>query len=244
MPVPMLKNLIASLWSGLACLCLFSSAAHADFTNDAELGVIVTNGNSKTQSLSVKDQSRYTWDKNVVQFNALGLRAENNDILSAKNWALALRYERELSSIFNAFAAQSAEGDRFNGIRQRFNSDLGAKYFIYKLEKNITWFAEAGYRFTKENSTAGLRNNFQKARLYTEAEKYWNPTVSTKLWAEYLPNFTVGEGWLFNAEASVSATLTSVFAVKSAYLLRYNNLPPVAAGKSDTGFTTSLVAKF
>jgi len=218
--------------------------ARADFTNDAELGVIVTNGNSKTQSLSVKNQSRYTWVKNVMQFNLLGLRAENRDVLSAKNWALALRYERELSPEFNGFAAQSAEGDRFNGIRQRFNSDLGGKFYFDKREKDFLWFAEAGYRFTKENSTANVQNNFQKLRLYSEAEKYWSPTVSTKLWAEYLPNLSLSEGWLLNSEASVAAALNATFAVKTAYLLRYNNLPPVAAGKSDTGFTTSLVAKF
>lgn len=218
--------------------------AQADFTNDAEFGVILTSGNTKTQSFSIKDQTRYNWEKNVIQFNALGLRAENRGVLSAKNWALGLRYERELSTVWNAFASQSAEGDRFNGIRQRYNSDLGGKYYIKKAEKDFMWFAEAGYRYTKENSTAGTKNSFQKLRLYSEAEYFWSPTVSTKLWAEYLPNFTVSEGWLLNSEFSVAAALNSYFALKTAYLFRFNNLPPVAAGKTDTALTTSLVAKF
>lgn len=229
----------------IAVLAAFAAPlAHADFKNDAELGLIVTNGNTKTQSLSLKDATNYTWEKNVATFTGNFLRAEQNDALSAKNWGIGLRYEREIHALLNAFAAQQVEADRFAGIRQRYNSDLGAKYFLRKLDKDFIWFFEAGYRFTKQNNTSGTVDNFQKARVYGEAEKFWSPTTSTKLWVEFQPNFTLSRAWLLNSEASVSSALSSVFAIKTAYLVRINNLPPVAAGKTDTSFTTSLVAKF
>lgn len=227
------------------CLLLLPAApAHAELKNDAELGFILTSGNSNTSTLSAKDQSRLDFGKDVLQLNAAFLRSRQNDALSAKSWLVGLRYERELSEHFSIFAAQTAEADRFAGIRQRYNSDVGGKYFFRKLEKDFIWFAELGYRFTRENSTQGVHQNLQKARLYTEAEKFWTESTSTKLWIEYIPNFTLTPGWLLNSEASVSSALNSVFAIKSAYLFRYNNRPPAAAGKTDKALTTSLVAKF
>jgi len=60
-----------------------------------------------------------------------------------------------------------------------------------------------------------------------------------------VPNLTRSEAWLSNGELSLSAALSSVFAMKTGILLRYNHLPPVAsAQKADTTFTTALTAKF
>ncbi len=226
-------------------LALIGNTARAEFKNESEAGIVVTEGNSVTRSYNVKNISQYLFDKNTFRFDGNYLQAKQKGVLSAENWLLALRYERALNEKLSAFLAQSLESDVFAGYRQRYNTDLGAKYFFYKLEKNITWFAEGGYRYTRENSIAGVSKSFQKARLYTEVEKFWTESTSTKLWVEYVPNFTVSDAWLLNSEASVSSALSNVFSVKSAYLVKYNHAPTVASAvKTDTQFTTSLVAKF
>lgn len=224
---------------------LFSGAAFAEFKNESEAGVVITSGNSRTNTYNAKTITQYLFDKNTLRLEASYLQAKQSGVLSAENWLLGLRYERELSEKLSVFLGQSVESDPFAGFLQRYNSDLGAKYYLYKLEKNFVWFAEGGYRFTRENSTGGVHQNFQKARFYTEAEKFWSEATSTKLWVEYIPNFTVSQAWLLNGEASVASALNSTFSVKTAYLVRYNNRPPVAkADKTDTTFTTALVAKF
>jgi len=120
---------------------------------------------------------------------------------------------------------------------------LGGKYTIVRND-DLTWFAEAGYRHTKENLLLSSRTQ-QYARAYSEVEAKLNPTVSAKYWLEYLPNFTDSDNWQLNTEASLSAALSSVFSLKSAYLLKYDNqINSVGLAKTDKTFTTSLVAKF
>jgi putative salt-induced outer membrane protein len=229
-----------------ATFATVSISALAETKNSSEAGIVSTTGNTKTTSYNVKDQTIYTFaEKNKVQFDGSYLQAKQNGVLSAENWMLGLRYERELSPLWSLFVGQSVEGDQFSGFLQRYNTDAGAKYFIIKKEKDIVWFAEGGYRYTKEHRIDETHKEFQKGRVYTETEKFWTPTTSTKLWLEYVPNFTESEAWLLNGEASVSAALNTMFSIKTAYLVKYNNLPAAAGAKqTDTTFTTALVAKF
>jgi putative salt-induced outer membrane protein len=236
---------MSRVFLAVAAILLAAASAHADWKDSSEAGVVVTSGNSKTMSYNLKSSTQYLFDLNTLQLDGSYLQSRNKGVTSAQSWLIGLRFERALSNQWSAFLGQSLEGDRFSGFFQRYNTDLGAKYFLYKLDKDILWFAEAGYRFSRENSTNGTSKNAQKARLYSEAEKFWSKSTSTKLWVEYIPNFTVSQAWLLNGEASVSSALDSTFAVKSAYLVKYNN-NPASSGvlKTDTVFTTSLVAKF
>lgn len=224
---------------------LLSSPVHAEVKTDAEAGVVITNGNSQTQSYSVKDKNSLVLGPTSYVFTGSYLKSRSGGIKSAESWLLGLRFEQALNEKLSLFIGQSVEGDEFAGYRQRYNSDLGAKYYFMKTEKDLIWFGEGGYRYTYENTTANVTLKQHKARLYTEAEKFFNESVSSKLWIEYLPNFTVSQAWQLNSELSLSAAMSSVFALKSGILMRYNNLPPKAgAQKADTTFTTALTAKF
>lgn len=226
-------------------LCSFPAFAETKWTGDSGAGIVVTEGNTHTQNFNVISDTKYLWDVNTLELRGTYLRATSYDQVTSLNWMAMLRYERALNPLTNVFLGQSVEGDQFAGILQRYNTDLGVKYFFYKLEKDFTWFGEGGYRFTREHDTTGLTKSYQKARLYSEAEKFWSPTTSTKLWVEYVPNFTVTRQWLLNSEASLTSQINTVFALKTAYGLRYNNAPPVAtAQKADSQLSTSLVAKF
>ncbi len=224
---------------------LLTCPAQAEVKTDAEAGVVITNGNSQTQSYSVKDKNSLVLGPSSYVFSGSYLKSRNGGVLSAESWMLGLRFEQALDEKLSVFAAQNVEGDEFAGYRQRYNSDLGGKYNFYKLEKDLLWFAELGYRYTRENTTANATLKQHKARLYSEAEKFFNESVSSKLWVEYLPNFTVSQAWQLNSELSMSAAMSAIFALKSGILVRYNHLPSKAsAQKADTTFTTALTAKF
>jgi putative salt-induced outer membrane protein YdiY len=215
------------------------------FEHNSEAGVVITNGNSQAQSYSLKAFSAYQQEKNRYSAGGHYLRATSSGKESAENWMLSLRYERLIKDKLSAFLAQAVEGDEFAGILQRYNSDLGAKYYFYRSEKDFIWLGEAGYRFSAEHTTKGTHESFHKARIYTETEKYWRENISTKLWIEYIPNLTTSRAWLLNSEFSLSAALSDVFALKTSMLLRYNKTPPVAtAQRADTTFTTALTAKY
>lgn len=230
---------IAGLASAALLVPLFASA---DWKDESELGLMISSGNSKAQSFHVKQDTQYTFrHRNRIIFNAAFIQSKSDGILSARNWLLGLRYERDFSPQWRGFAAQNAESDPFAGFLHRYNSDLGAKVFLLHEEKKIDWFLESGYRYTREYSPASVA--YQKLRFYSEANRTWEGNSQTKLWLEYIPNLTLSRNWLLNGEFSFSVFLNQVFSLKTAYQVKYNNSPPQSALKRDELFTTSLVAK-
>jgi putative salt-induced outer membrane protein len=220
-----------------------STKAASTFKNDSELGIVVTGGNSQTSTTSLKQANSYEWEKNVVKFSGNFLDSSNHGVEQAYQWGLGGRYERVLSDRFSIFAGETLESDKYQNIEQRYSTDVGGKYLIQKTS-DFVWSSEFGYRFARENYPYGFKNiNF--LRLYSEAEKFWTKTFSSKLWAEYLPNITQWQGYQFNTELSVSAAISSMFSLKTGYQIRYYNTPPMGvAYKTDSVFTTALVAKF
>lgn len=234
-------------WLMSLFLISFPAFASTDvgFKNESEAGVVISSGNSRSQSLSFKEATTYGWSENMFSLKGSFLQTKSQGVLSAKKWDTTLRYDRELTRQFGVFAAQGVESDRFAGYRQRHNSDLGGTYEVLKEEDKWDWKAEAGYRYSKERRTDGTRDRKSQGRLYTDVERKWNSTVSTRYWIEYLPNFSQERDWLLNSEASMSVTLSKIFSMKTSYLVKYDNQPAVAGTKkSDRTFISSLVAKF
>lgn len=225
---------------------LLAVPAQADWTNTTEAGVVVANGNSRSQSFTVKDENNYTWDdaKNTFNFKGSFLQTKALGVLNAKRWDSALRYERALTQRLSLFLGQGVESDRFAGFMQRYNTDVGPKYVFVK-EESFDWSGELGYRYSRERRLDGSQISKNQVRAYTELNRKWNDTASSKFWVEYLPNFSNSRDWLLNSEISASANLTTILAIKTAFLVKFDNMPaPTAGTKTDSLFTTSLVAKY
>ena len=216
---------------------------------EAEAGIVSSNGNTRSESYLLKNITSYKLDAYLAKLSGSYLRNKTRDDVNSttsdfEKWDLGLRLERELSERFSIYLGQSMEGDRKSGIERRYNSDIGGKYFIAKKEGYYT-FAELGYRYTTEQyaDTTLADKNFDYIRAYIESEKKWNSTLSTKLWVEYLPSLDNSDDYNVNGELSVNAALDNIFSIKTAYLAKYDNLP-AAIHKTDSLFSTSLIAKF
>lgn len=229
-------------------LLLLSTSTNAfaidGLKNESEVGVVLTSGNNEVSTISGKQASTYVSGLDTYSFTGRYLTSSNSGVRQALQWGLGLKYDRGLADDFSVFLGQILESNIFQNINQRYATDLGGKVIFYNAEKEFTWFAEGGYRFTRENYPFGFKNlNF--LRIYTAAERFWNPNFSGKLGVEYLPNLTLWKAYQLNASASINAAVNSVFSVKTGFDFRYNNEPPAGArSNSDRIFTTALVAKF
>jgi putative salt-induced outer membrane protein len=247
-PVMKLRSILSSVAFaaivGSYCISAFAEDPPKDgWATESQAGVVVTSGNTDTSTLSFGDETGYRFSENLARLKAAYLYQKSAGVVSGKSWSLGLRYERVLTEKLSAFLGETAEGDLFSGVRQRYSTDLGGKYQLVK-EDLFSWFAELGYRYTRENLLTVSRS-LNYARLYTELEKKFSATVSAKYWIEYLPNFTDSTDWQLNTELSLSAALSSIFSVKSAYQIKYDNeVNAPGLVKTDRVLTTSLVAKF
>lgn len=227
-------------------------------SNESEVSLIQTGGNTNVETYNAKTLTKYEMEKSVFELSGHYTVAffettdDDGDTVkaeSARNWDMKGKYERVISSRFNGFTALQYEGDEFSGFKQRENFDLGGKYLITKTDKKTT-SAELGARYTIEKTLNRDENgddvfNFSKARIYIEHAQTVSKALSFKLWIEYLPNFTRGEDYLVNYEPSVSFLFNSMFSLKTAYKVVYDNQPNIEGNeRSDTIFTTSLLARF
>lgn len=211
--------------------------------NEAEAGAVIAKGNSEGKTVNLKNKTDVTLGNYVLGIKGSYLRSSSFGVESARQWNLGVRAEKALSPVFSGYLAQTVEGNRYTNIAQRYSSDIGGKYTFIKTEPFV-WFAELGYRFTKENRLSGESINYSSGRIYTETERKWTPTFSTKYWIEYLPNISNWVDYQINSEISVSAAINSIFSLKNGYLVRYDNLPAGTFKKTDTIYTAALVAKF
>ena len=220
------------------------ASAEALFRNESELGYVLTSGNTDVASLSAKQHNRWEGSDNAFHFNARYLRSSNQGIEQSLFWSAGFKYERLFSSLISGYLGQLVESNIYQKINQRYASDAGVKLNFYKREKDLIWFAEAGYRFAREN----YPNNFQDLqfmRIYSEIENYWIESVSGKLNFEYLPNLTRWKGYQINSAFSLSAALSDYFSLKTSYEFRFNNEPPAGTlSNSDRVLITAFVAKF
>lgn len=225
-------------------LICFTTLAQAQLTNESEAGIASANGNTKTQTFNAKQLNDYKWDLNVVSFKARYLNARASGVETARYFMSGARYEKQFSNHFGLFLGETLEKDKFAGIEKRLMTDFGGKYRF--IETDMTkFFSELGYRYMHEERINGSFAFNHYARFYTEWENKWNASFLTKYWIEVLPNISEDKDWQLNTELSLQATLSSVFSLKSGVLLRYDHFPaPGIAYKTDTLFTTALVAKF
>jgi putative salt-induced outer membrane protein len=228
----------------VSILILLTFNAWAKFTNESELGIASANGNTRTQSFSLKQVNDYKWDSNILSAKVRYLNAKANGVETARYILGGGRYEKQLSNHFGLFLGEALEKDKFAGIENRFITDSGGKYRFIETERT-KFFTELGYRYMHEDRFDNTTAFSNYGRSFTEWEHKWNQSFSTKYWAEYLPNFSDLKDWQFNSELSLMAMLNSVFSLKSGILLRYDHMPaPGILFKTDTLFSTTLVAKF
>jgi putative salt-induced outer membrane protein YdiY len=229
----------------LLLLLTVSSQVFAEFSNESEAGIAAANGNTKTQTYNAKQMNMLKWDNDhILRFDSRYLSSTANEVETARIFRASLRYERELTHKINVFVGEAYEADRFAGIKSRYITDAGGKY-LYVQNDQEKFFTELGYRFQKETRFEGTDVTSSYLRLYNEWEKKWNQNFSTKYWLEILPNLSNSKDYQYNTELSVSSVLSKIFSLKSGILIRHDQLPaPGVKYKTDTLFTTALVAKF
>lgn len=211
--------------------------------HESEAAIVTTSGNTETESYAGKQKTSYNFDANVLTLAGSYLQTKTAGTETAKSWDASLRYERNLTDQWSAFAQVGAEANPYSGYTQRDNADVGGKYYFIKKEKN-EFFAELGARSSRTMTTTGTTSTENFGRAYVEYTQPITESVDGKFWVEYLANFTNQDGYRINAEPSIYVAMSEIFSLKMAYLSKTDNSRIAPAKKTDTQTTISLVAKF
>lgn len=245
-----MKTLLALVLS--LCLHVHAQVAQVEAPEEAkkwngetEASSVVISGNTSTETYGAKTANVYTiTETDLARVFGKYLRTTSGGAETNKLWEAGIRYEKIfVKDLWSGFLQHKAEHDPYNGIFvQRDSSDIGVKYYFTKTD-DLDWFGELGYRYAKVyDGTMVQHSNF--GRIYTQADYKLTPSASTKLWVEYLPNLSRSNEDQYNAEVSLSVMISSMFSLKTAYLVNYNEALLAPLKKTSTTWTTALVAKY
>ena len=119
-------------------------------SGDINLGAQLTDGNTRSRSVSANTNATVRSDVNRVRFNAEINRERTADQDTVDNAAAGLRYDHFLSERFFATTNFSVVRDRFRDLRLRTTVGAGAGYQFFDTDQR-TLSAEAGVSYVNED---------------------------------------------------------------------------------------------
>ena len=124
-------------------------AAEKNWSDEAELSFVSTNGNSKVTTLSAKNLLKVPFSvKFSGSWKLQGLYGKTDGVKNAEAYMTELRGDYAPSSRLYYFASAGWFQDEFSGIDRRFVYGLGGGYKFLDGPKNFL-VGEAGLTFTQ-----------------------------------------------------------------------------------------------
>lgn len=227
----------------LLLIALISSSAYAEITNESELSLVNTSGNSNVENYIAKTKLSIPFNTNAVNLGGHYSYATADKVINAREWDAYAGLDHKLSEKIALTFKETVEGNKFAGIKIRYNSDLGVKFNLFESDANKIDSGVA-YRYTVEEDNTNNTEHFNKAFLNVGHSYEHSKTLKVASSLEYVPNFTTSEDWQLKATTSLFNSINSIFSLKVSYEWIKDNLPNNGSTPYDRKFTTGLIAKF
>lgn len=235
----------------IACASFAASTAQAQWTGKAELGVMVSSGNSEATSANTKLDLSHEADKwrHGVYFGAL--YGANATFTTADRLEARYQLDYKINDRLSWFGALRAEQDGFSGFAYQATLSTGAAYkFIDTPDTKFSGSIGVGYRVLKPelliktpageviDRIEGEEDSEPVITLGSGYEHSFNETtkISNKLLVESGSSNTAVQD-----DISLQVSMTDTLALAVGFGVRYNTDPPPLSEDTDLLTTINLV---
>jgi putative salt-induced outer membrane protein YdiY len=213
--------------------------------NTAELSLVLTAGNAEASTVGFSNQLRHVWEDAVWRLGGGGIRTESTTAVrsavgtsqddfqieeeelnevTAENYYLRSRYDRDLSADVFWFAGIGWNRNTFAGIENRYSTNAGV---------GNTWFTGEGgafrtdYSFTYtfqdnvaggDDTFAGLRIGYEYSRKLTENTRFESVLVADE-------NLEERSDFRTDLLNSVAVAMTETLSLKVSHQVLFDNRP-------------------
>jgi putative salt-induced outer membrane protein YdiY len=240
------------LFRFLASLLLLASVLNAEdarnWTNQADLGLVATDGNSQSTSVHLKNTLTYKKDKNQFTFKVTGMRVENTEFLyhasGSEDQFILEREERSTISSERYTAKLNASRDWKHGFFLEYGADweqdkpkgLKERTTVFA-GVSRSWKAEARYEFNLginiaqnwETETSGLEKDYGALRPNYHWKWMLTPSATYDQELDVSVNLEDTDDSYLKWDHALSAHLSKRMALKIALELYYDHQPPLIA---------------
>lgn len=214
--------------------------------NVANVGFVVTSGNSSTSTLSVDDKLTRVWKNAELTFSGGALRvrtvddrfaigSENDFVvvedttrdLDNERYYLFGRYDRDITSKFFWVAGGGWDRDGNAGIDSR-TMLWGGLGNTWRNDKHMRFKTDYGITFTRridEIPDSERNEKYSEARLAWNYEHHFAAKTQFNSDFAFFVNLGKAEDYRFNTLNAVTTNLSSVFALRFSLQFLYQALP-------------------
>lgn len=207
---------------------------------EAELGLLTTSGNTRTQTLNTKLGVEYKKDSWTHYVRYEKLRAEDNDAVTANRDMLLYRARYQLPQARYLFGSLRYDDDPFAGYDTRTTEVIGYGFqFINK--EMLKWDVEVGAGAKQTDKTDNTQTNEAVARLATNLEWRFSDTSTFKqeVFIERGSQNTQTE-----STSDLKVKINSSLAMKLSFKVKNNSNVPAGKKNTDTETAVTLVYDF
>lgn len=222
----------------LLAAALMSPLAAAQWSPSAELGFVATQGNTDTVSLNGRFGLVAESDRWAHDYSFSGLRAEQDDGVTASRLELAGKSARKLGERSYVGASVRYENDRFGAYRQQGTVAMSFGFWALRDDKqSLQLEAGPGFRRAESQLTREWENDLV-ARGFGDYRRQLTDT--TELLANTLVE-AAGDNTFVRSEVGLGVRINSSLALKAAVQARYNSEVEPGRKSTDTQTTLNIV---
>lgn len=213
------------------------------FTGSAALGLTVTRGNSRTETLTADINAEHKTNTYEVLLGADGTYGRDTGKISSDQIDGHGQYNRLLTDRWFYGLKADALADKVASIDYRLTLAPLVGYYFIK-QTNMTLAGEVGPAFVAQKLGPHSPHGFATLRLAERFEYKFSPTA--KLWesCEILPQVDYFKNYYVNFEIGVEAALSKRWALRAYLDDTYHNVPAPGRQKNDAKLVTALAYKF
>jgi putative salt-induced outer membrane protein len=226
-----------------------AAPACADWTGKGEAGLVLSSGNTETETANAKVNLAREAGNWKNGFGLAGLYASDDEGATAQRWEALTQSDYNFSPKTFWFGAARYEQDEFSGFEYQaiLSSGLGRK-FIDTDHTKFVGTAGAGYKFLETRDAFDEATGVLLQEGDTENEVVFRGTLdldhqltqTTSLIDKFVVEAGADNTFVQN-DISLQVKMTDVLALAVGYSVRHNTDPPVGFEKTDTLTTVNLV---
>jgi putative salt-induced outer membrane protein len=220
-----------------ACLLLPVAAHAAEWKPAAELGLVVTTGNSDTTNINGKFALHGEDETWIHDFGALYIRGETDDETTANRYELSGRSGYKFSERSYVFGSLRYENDDFAAFDYQAVAAIGYGYFAIKSELTSLLF-EIGPGWRQAELIDGTEENGVIVRGMMDFKHQF--TESTAFFETLLVEAGSDNTFVQN-DIGIAVAINKTLALKASLQARHNTDVLDGIDKTDTLTTVNLV---
>jgi putative salt-induced outer membrane protein len=226
----------------VALLTAFASTAEAQWSGAAELGLVITKGNSDTSTVNGKIAVKHEDTAWLHEGSLLALRAESDEGVTAERWEVAAKSGYKINDISYLYGSYRHEDDNFAPFERQTTIAVGYGRQVIKDDSTLLSFEIGpGYKWADPVSTEQSSEGEGVLRGQMEFKHAFN--ANTSIYDTFLLESGSDNTFAQN-DAGVQVKMTESLALKAGLLVRHNTETEAPTKKTDTLTTLNLVYGF